>query len=388
MNYPARVRTSRRTAGWRGRVRAALERPGLSPRQERIFNATLVAIVALFLVGWSAAIAAALAEGAAAPPTPLLSARVGANPLAPDAAPDASYVLAAATEALFSASALRGESGKVHVVVAPPGGTLPLPDTLPPRARIGYVPRGGGAAPTEGAAPPRNPGIWNVVLSLGDAARVVPDLNVITLVPLSAKRGGRIGAYRIGSWPYERGGRPRSPAYAPPAGLVRVTPQNLDLPLSEHIRLGDFVTKGQATVWPKYVALQPRVLDKVELTLQELEREGHPVRRLGVISAFRTPSYNETGGDPTGRAALSRHMYGDAMDVYIDNDRNGCMDDLNGDGKVDIGDARVLGRAAERVERAHPSLIGGIGVYPPTGAHCGFVHIDTRGYRARWGPWR
>jgi hypothetical protein len=27
-------------------------------------------------------------------------------------------------------------------------------------------------------------------------------------------------------------------------------------------------------VWPKYVALQPRVLDKVELTIQELKRWG------------------------------------------------------------------------------------------------------------------
>ncbi|HET9985154.1 MAG TPA: hypothetical protein VFQ38_16250 [Longimicrobiales bacterium] len=382
------MRTTHGHTGWRGRVRAALERPGLSAGQERIFNATLAVVVALFVVGWSVAIAATVAEGpAAAPPTPLLSTRVVANPLAPDAAPDASYVLGAATEALFRATALRGESGKVRVVVTPPGGTLPFPDTLPPSARIGYRPRGGAAPPTEGVTPPRSPGIWNVVLRLGDAAREVPDLSVITLVPLSAKRGGRIGAYRIGSWPYERGGRPRSPAYQPPAGLVRVTPGNLGLPLSEHIRLGDFVTKGQTNVWPKYVALQPRVLDKVELTLQELEREGHPVEHLGVISAFRTPNYNETGGNPAGRAALSRHMYGDAMDLYIDNDRNGCMDDLNGDGKADVRDARILGRAAERVEREHPSLVGGVGVYAPTGAHCGFVHIDTRGYRARWGPW-
>ena len=36
------------------------------------------------------------------------------------------------------------------------------------------------------------------------------------------------------------------------------------------------------------------------------------------------------------------------------------------------------------VERAHPNLIGGIGIYKPTGAHSGFVHLDTRGYRARW----
>jgi uncharacterized protein YcbK (DUF882 family) len=137
-------------------------------------------------------------------------------------------------------------------------------------------------------------------------------------------------------------------------------------------------------VWPKYVALQPQVLDKVELTLQELERSGHPVKDIFVVSAFRTPSYNEGGGNTAGRAALSRHMYGDAMDIAVDNDGDGRMDDLNGDGRVTVADARVIGEAADRVEKAHPELIGGIGIYSPTGAHSGFVHIDTRGYRARW----
>jgi hypothetical protein len=78
-------------------------------------------------------------------------------------------------------------------------------------------------------------------------------------------------------------------------------------------------------------------------------------------------------------------MYGDAMDWYVDNDRNGSNDDLNKDGRVNKEDARVIGLAAERVEKKYPELVGGIGLYNPTGAHNGFVHIDTRGYRARWG---
>ena len=77
-------------------------------------------------------------------------------------------------------------------------------------------------------------------------------------------------------------------------------------------------------------------------------------------------------------------MYGDAMDFYIDNDRDGRMDDLTGDQSVDVEDARLLSRMAEEVERKHPGLVGGIGVYRPTGAHQGFVHVDTRGYPARW----
>jgi uncharacterized protein YcbK (DUF882 family) len=102
------------------------------------------------------------------------------------------------------------------------------------------------------------------------------------------------------------------------------------------------------------------------------------------MSGFRTPQYNAGKGDTRGRASLSRHMYGDAADIFIDNDGNGRMDDLNGDGRVNTSDARVILAAANRVEAAHPSLIGGVGVYPATSAHGPFTHIDTRGYPARW----
>jgi uncharacterized protein YcbK (DUF882 family) len=207
---------------------------------------------------------------------------------------------------------------------------------------------------------------------------------VITLVPLSERRGGRIGAYLLGSWPYEDGGTPRSPEYAPPSGVIQVTPENQDVQVSTHLRLRDFLTKGQQDVWPKYVLVSTRLLDKVELTIDALEAAGHPVEHIGVISGFRTPTYNEGGGNPAGRGALSRHMYGDAMDLYVDNDHDGRMDDLNGDGRIDRRDGAVIGEAAEQVERQYPHLVGGISVYNPTGAHSGFVHIDTRGYRARW----
>ena len=33
---------------------------------------------------------------------------------------------------------------------------------------------------------------------------------------------------------------------------------------------------------------------------------GHPVKNIFVVSGFRTPIYNVEGGDPTGRASLSR----------------------------------------------------------------------------------
>lgn len=330
----------------------------------------------LFVAGWTVAVRDAIRNDT---PLPILSGEIATNPLSPDAPPETAYLLDAAVQR-FAALPARGISGAVNVVVQGPGDTIPFPDSLPEGTELRFTEPATG----DTAAAPSTPGVWNLAVRIRDAIRPVPDLSVLTLVPLAEKQAGRIGTYRIGNWPYERGGRPRSPQYAPPVGLVKVTRENMNTPVSEHFRLRDFLTKGQENVWPKYVALSPRLLDKLELTIQELQRMGHPVQRVGVISGFRTPTYNESGGNPAGRGALSRHMYGDAMDFYIDNDGDGRNDDLNGDGRVNIADARVIAEAAERVERTHPSLIGGIGIYPPTGAHSGFVHIDTRGYRARW----
>jgi hypothetical protein len=148
--------------------------------------------------------------------------------------------------------------------------------------------------------------------------------------------------------------------------------------------LRDFLTKDQHNVWPKYLPLNPKVIDKLELTIQELEAMGIKVEHMQVMSGFRTPNYNESGGNTAGRANLSRHMYGDAADVFVDNDRNGNMDDISGDGRVDTKDADVIAQAAERVERKHPALVGGIGVYKACCGHGPFTHVDVRGFRARW----
>jgi hypothetical protein len=355
-----------------------LERAGLTDREHRWFEIGMVALVVVFASAWVVATVHAVTTGA---PRPGLAAGMTTNPLSPDAPPPVAFLLDAALQQLADRGDYGGESGQVRVIVQAPGDTLELPDSLEPGVVVEFVSPAGDTVP---ATAPLPAGVWNVLLRARNGVRLVPDLTVASLVPLTEKKRGRIGGYLIGSWPYERGGRPRSPAYAPPRGLLRVTPENLDMPVSRHFRLRHFVTKGQEKVWPKYVVVSTRLLDKLELTIDELSTSGTPVERIGVISGFRTPSYNAGGGDTGGRGALSRHMYGDAMDWFVDNDRDGRMDDLNGDGRIDTGDGRVIVRAAERVERRYPHLIGGIGLYRPTGAHSGFVHIDTRGYRARW----
>ncbi len=217
--------------------------------------------------------------------------------------------------------------------------------------------------------------------------------SVVLLTPFSQKRDGRIGSYVLGSWPNESSpGEPSAAAayaatrraYVLPGGFVRVTKVTAATRVSEHFRLRDFLTKGQEAVWPKYLVLDLRLVDKLELLIDALRAAGHPVKRLHVMSGFRNPAYNAREVGPGHRSAVSRHMYGDAADVYPDDDGNGLIDDLNRDGCVDQADARIVAEAAEAVEEAHPGLVGGLSVYSATAAHGPVVHVDARGTRARW----
>lgn len=203
------------------------------------------------------------------------------------------------------------------------------------------------------------------------------------VVPFAAKRGAWVETYHVGLWPAELGGV-RSGAYDNPAGFIAVTSANADLPVSEHFRLGDFVTHDVAPL-PKYIVLREALLDKLELVLTDLSMHGIPTQHVVVLSGFRTPAYNMALGAASGRARESRHQYGDASDVIIDADHDGRMDDLNGDGRVDAQDVLVIEAAVDRVEQMHPELAGGLGLYEATGPSGPFAHIDVRGTRARWG---
>ena len=221
------------------------------------------------------------------------------------------------------------------------------------------------------------------VHSLGLPAPGGDSLVVVFLESFGALKGSKVGAYRVGRWPAARvtAGVSR---YAPPEGFIAVVPENEHTLVSKRFRLRDFLTHDQQGVWPKVLVLQPALLDKLELIGDELERRGLP-SSLRVMSGFRTPQYNAQGvGKKGGRAGASRHMYGDAADVFVDDNGDGRMDDLNGDGKSTTRDARVLFAIAEGVEAKHPELVGGLSAYAATTAHGSFVHVDTRGVRARW----
>jgi uncharacterized protein YcbK (DUF882 family) len=331
---------------------AAHQRIGLSDRAERLFEKVSTAFLVLLAGAWAFSILTTRASGDKVNiVTPATAAVV--NGLSSPDAPSAVYV----TDALNRAVVARiekdetGESGKL-------------------RAEI------------RGAS--EHPGIVRAAVAVANALHTITDFSFITLRPAQDVHRGRLGPYYIGTWPRATSAKGGRVSYNPPSGFIEVTPQNENTQLSEHFRIRDFVTHGQSDVWPKYVVIKLKLVDKLELVLADLRAHGNNSEGVHVMSGFRTPQYNRGGGDPSGRAALSRHMYGDAADIYISDSAGGQMRDLNHDGRVDIADARVILASVDRVELAHPSLVGGCGVYAGNGAHGPFVHIDTRGYPARW----
>ena len=203
---------------------------------------------------------------------------------------------------------------------------------------------------------------------------------VFTMRSFGQKVRASLNGYKLGYWPAEKG-RIRSEAYRNPDGFVEVTRDNEDTRLSEHFRLRDFVSHGQANVWPKYVVIREPLLDKLELVIQELNSRGINAEGRRIRSGFRTPAHNSAVRGE-GSARDSRHQFGDAVDVFIDQEGNGRMSDLNGDGRANFADVKLILAAVERVEARYPELVGGTGLY--TGRSGSFAHIDVRGTRARW----
>lgn len=222
-----------------------------------------------------------------------------------------------------------------------------------------------------GILAPDRPGFYRLQLRTDSGSRVLDSLSLAVMVPFSQKTGGWLNGYRIGFYSGERTSRPALDA---PAGFVQIEKTDVELPVSDHLRLADFLSRDAQATWPRYAAVDPRLLDKIELVLDEIESWYGGSRRtsvaLDVHSGFRTPLHNRQ----VARSARdSRHQFGDAMDLSVD---------ANLDGKVSVADTRLVALAVEIVERAHPELIGGMGIYAGNGST--YVHIDARGQRVRW----
>ncbi len=234
------------------------------------------------------------------------------------------------------------------------------------------------ARPVNGASfvAPSRPGFYRLAIVRGVDRQIIPEPTLAVMVPFKQKVGSRLNGYNIGTYLAETFGH-----HDHPAGFLEVQQADIALRVSTHLKLGDFVTHDQQSdVWPKYVALNPRLLDKLELVLAKLgaraafaqARDEPADVAFDVHSGFRTPAHN---GGVWRAAGDSRHQYGDAVDLAIDAD---------GDGRVTLRDEIIVEHAVDQVESEHPELAGGLGLYTSGHYHTPYVHIDARGRRSRW----
>jgi hypothetical protein len=206
-------------------------------------------------------------------------------------------------------------------------------------------------------------------------------VHAFVMVPATQVRNGLLNGYRIGEYPSTplKG----NPLYLPPPGFIEVTKENQETNVSPHFTLKQFLCKEDTSrSFPKYVVLKERLPLKLEAVLERVNELGVKVDTLNVMSAYRTPYYNHAIGD----VKYSMHQWGSAADVYVDPHRKNRMEDMNRDGRVDIGDSKFLYDEIDRMlsMKELRKFEGGMGYYPATSAHPPFVHVDVRGTAARW----
>jgi len=225
---------------------------------------------------------------------------------------------------------------------------------------------------------PAEPGHVKILIKPDNSPTMT--LHLLVMVPSHKVKNGYLNGYRIGRYPEKP--LHNSPIYLKPPGFIEVHENMVDLQVSPHFTLGQFLCKQQPNHWPKYLVLREPLVAKLEIVLAEVNRRGIRTDSFHVMSGFRTPWYNQS----IGNAQYSRHVWGGAADIFIDTTGDGRMDDLNGDGRIDMRDAQVLLDVVEyvhkipRFQRFH----GGLGLYGPRPHRGPFVHVDARGFEARW----
>lgn len=291
-----------------------------------------------------------------------------AAPLAPPSPPSARLAVSAL-----------GRSGSIRMRFALPGERVQFPIELrdrPNAVSFEWIPLGE-LAPLDSARvvagtinAPTHPGFYRLAVVNHGGRTIVDGMTLAVMVPFSDKQGSSLNGYKIGFYRGEKWGldseRPR--------GFLQIAEPHAELPLSEHMTVADFLTHDAQTAWPRYAAVDGRLLDKLELVFSEIASwhggEGRAPVDVDVHSGFRTPLHNRRVRRAAGD---SRHQFGDAADIAVD---------ANRDSRIDAKDIRLIELAVEIVERRFPDLRGGLGAYTQNGSP--YAHIDARGTRARW----
>lgn len=154
--------------------------------------------------------------------------------------------------------------------------------------------------------------------------------------------------------------------------FYKISPKDIYKRVVGKIKLKDLLAKDnyyQSAIMDRsksiYWVIDKRILYKIIELRDEIRSQGFLENGFVIEHGYRTPSYNtQVGG-----ASKSRHINGEAVDLIIN--------DINGDGKYTFDDKKIV---IDILENKVIKNTGGIGLYPGTRV----VHMDVRGYRARW----
>ncbi len=255
-----------------------------------------------------------------------------------------------------------------------PGDTLRL-RIVGSSAGSGWVASAGELFEADGATcwvAPDQIGLCQLITAVGAATK---HINAFVMIPYDSLKNGYLRGVRVGKYP----GSSPFPNFTKPRGFIMVTPEVLDVPVSDRYVLRDFVPR-QPECFPNFMALREELLIKLELFTDLVQARGYQCDRLTVISGFRSPYYNRR--NRSGRN--SAHVYGGAADLIVDANHDGHMDDLNHDGAVNRRDSKLLAGLVDELEERHPELVGGCGWYSRTRYRGPFIHVDVRGAPSRW----
>jgi hypothetical protein len=131
------------------------------------------------------------------------------------------------------------------------------------------------------------------------------------------------------------------------------------------------------------------LVDVLERVRQHMIGPGRPNPHIAILRAFLSPNdISQMKRKGLRLSQFNRNMYGDAASIIVDDNGDGLMDDLDGDGKVDRKDIDYLSLAVEQVER-ETKQFGGLALYmtpaDPLMPKTPCVVLDCRGWKARWG---
>ncbi len=219
---------------------------------------------------------------------------------------------------------------------------------------------------------PAKPGFYTIVISDG---KVKKRINIFVMHPFSVLKNRKIKGYVVGKYPKSS----PHPNLQGVKGFIELTEEWQDIFISPNYKIKEFLSQTPDG-FPKYLTLREELIYKLELLNDKLRAQGYPLSKLQIVSGFRTPARNYNAGG--GRN--SAHIYGGAADVFVDEDGDRDIDDLNHDGRNNSRDSKLLYNIVEELDKElaekSPSLVGGLGWY----RRRDFIHIDVRGERTRW----